>query len=157
MVQNEVNSNERKDSAQDEMLATILSRLGGGSQGGAPPTTQGASSEPTAGASGSADILSSLLSNPELIAKLPTIIASIKPIIEILGKSGIGSNEAVSVASLPQKSEAVTVQAAKTDRGNPDSRTALLCAMKPYLGEDRRQAIDYIVKLGRLGEILKTL
>ena len=155
MAQNEVNSNERKDSAQDEMLATILSRLGGGSQGGAPPMTQGASSEPTAGASGSADILSSLLSNPELIAKLPTIIASIKPIIEILGKSGIGSNEAVSVASLPQKSEAV--QAAKTDRGSPDSRTALLCAMKPYLGEDRRQAIDYIVKLGRLGEILKTL
>jgi hypothetical protein len=38
-----------------------------------------------------------------------------------------------------------------------DSRTALLCAMKPYLSRDRQNAIDYIVKIGKLGDILKTL
>ena len=153
MVQNESNSNERNDSVQDDILSAILGRIGQGSS----TNPQGISSDQSAAANGSADILTSLLSNPELITKLPTIIASIKPIIEILGKSGADSNESVSVASLPQKSEPVSAHATKSDKGASDSRTALLCAMKPYLGEDRRQAIDYIVKLGRLGEILKTL
>ncbi len=34
---------------------------------------------------------------------------------------------------------------------------ALLCAVKPYLSDGRREAIDYIIKLSRVSEILKNM
>lgn len=158
-MHNELNLNERNDTAQDELLKTVLERLGGVDSSQASPSTQNSKTDHSAptGGGGSGDILSSLLSNPELIAKLPTIISSIKPIIEIFGKSNSSVNDSVSVSALPHKPEAVPTSLTKEDRRGSDSRTALLCAMKPYLSSDRRDAIDYIVKLGRLGDILKTL
>lgn len=158
-MHNELNLNERNDTAQDELLKTVLERLGGGDPVQASSPTQNSKADQSAAVGGgSGDILSSLLSNPELIAKLPTIISSIKPIIEMFGKSSSPTvNDTASVAALPQKAESVAASVTKADRGGSDSRTALLCAMKPYLSADRRDAIDYIVKLGRLGDILKTL
>ena len=101
------------------------------------------------------DLLSALASDPELISRLPSMIAAAKPIIEMLGAAGRSEGQksedgAVATGALLAKSP---------PRSSPegDSRAALLCAMKPYLRADRRQAIDYIVKLGRLGDILKTL
>ena len=134
------------------MLSAILQKLSGSSASPPSPSVEGN----TATTGGSGDILTSLLSNPELLSKLPTIIASIKPVIELLGKSGNVTGETVATSALPQKSEPLALETSKVTHSS-DSRTALLCAMKPYLGEDRRQAIDYIVKLGRLGDILKTL
>ena len=99
------------------------------------------------------DLFSSLLSSPELIAKLPSIISTVKPIIEMLGKSASMSGAAA--ASEPQKSIPAAIASQKTHAN--DSRTALLCALKPYLGAERQNAIDYVVKLGRLSEVLKTL
>ena len=102
------------------------------------------------------DLLSSLTSDPELMSKLPGMIAAAKPIIEMLTASS-GQNS-------QQKSGdgAISTIAPQGKLSSPrlpenDSRSALLCAMKPYLSHDRQQAIDYIVKLGRLGDILKTL
>lgn len=152
MTQNDLRENERNEATQDEMLSAVLQKLGG--IGGAPPQNQGASaSAPTNTVSG--DIFSSLLSNPELIAKLPAIISSIKPIIEMFGKSAAPQNDSVAVAALPVDN-GPSLPASRLSQGS-ESRAALLCAMKPYLSEDRRNAIDYIVKLGRLGDILKTL
>ena len=102
------------------------------------------------------DLLSSLTSDPELMSKLPGMIAAAKPIIEMLTASS-GQNS-------QQKSGdgAISTIAPQGKLSSPrlpenDSRSALLCAMKPYLSHDRQQAIDYIVKLGRLGDLLKTL
>lgn len=36
-------------------------------------------------------------------------------------------------------------------------REALLCALKPYLGKDKAEAIDRLIKLSRLGDLLKSL
>ena len=36
-----------------------------------------------------------------------------------------------------------------------DKKTALLCAIKPYLSRERGEAIDYIIKFGKLAEIFK--
>ncbi len=148
MTPNDANSTERNEVNQNEMLSAVLERLGLANGGSAPQSSEssGARNTPPSG-----DILSSLLSNPELIAKLPTIISSVKPILDILGKSSSGS-DSVAAASLPVKSSSAT----KLDYGS-DSRSALLCAMKPYLSPDRRNAVDYIIKLSRLGDILKTL
>ena len=105
---------------------------------------------------GGGDVFSSLFSNPELLAKLPTIISSVKPIIDMLGRSGGEAGQSIPSAAISRKSEAQDTQKTPQKPG-ADSRTALLCALKPYLGEDRRRAIDYIVKLSKLGDILKTL
>jgi hypothetical protein len=38
-----------------------------------------------------------------------------------------------------------------------EHRDALLCALKPYLNEDRRRMVDQIMKLGQIGDILKII
>lgn len=173
MEQNENARAMPNEAAQDEILASILQRLGG--SGSASATTGGTGDAVASFGSGNSggtnplgDVFSSLLSNPELIAKLPVIISSVKPIIEMLGKGfssggatdAGGGTVAPSTASTASPDASVSAAALKDTsvhgRGS-DSRTALLCAMKPYLSDDRRNAVDYIVKLSRLGEILKTL
>ncbi len=144
MTQNENISNERNDMSQDEMLQSILQKLS--------PTAQSSPSPPSAQPP-SGDILSALLSNPELISRLPTIISSVKPILDMLG---MGASSPVTAALSPPTAQGTQAMTVKPDQRS-DSRTALLSAMKPYLSPERQNAIDYIVKLGRLGDILKTL
>ncbi len=146
MAQNE---NIQSETSQDEMLAGILQKLSG---------AQTPSSNVNSGGTGGGDLFSSLLSNPELLSKLPTIISTVKPILEMLGSGGGGAIPA-SAPQSPVTALSAQSTASPLQKGNPsaDSRAALLCAMKPYLSRDRQNAIDYIVKLSRLGDILKTL
>jgi hypothetical protein len=116
-------------------------------------STDSASQQP------SSDFISTILSNPDILSKLPSLISSIKPIMEMFGKT----------QSIPTQSKAReesadgTVQAstqsvsiAKT-MGDSSRRAALLCAMKPYLNRERQDTIDYIIKISRLGDVLKSL
>lgn len=88
---------------------------------------------------GGADILSGLLSNPEILAKLPSMIETVKPLLANLTPTG------KTTAAEEQKPK-------KSDHGK---RTALLLALKPYLGKERSDAIDYIVKISELTELLR--
>lgn len=106
------------------------------------------------------DIFSSLLSNPDLLIKLPSIISAAKPIIDMFSQSqksvsSISSDGVAVSAALPTASSKPTSK--RTLGHEAECRNALLCAMKPYLSSDRQNTIDYIVKLSRLGDILKTL
>ena len=116
-------------------------------------STDSASQQP------SSDFISTILSNPDILSKLPSLISSIKPIMEMFGKT----------QSIPTQSKAredsadSTVQAstqsvsiAKT-MGDSSRRAALLCAMKPYLNRERQDTIDYIIKISRLSDVLKSL
>ena len=107
------------------------------------------------------DIFSSLLSNPELLVKLPSIISAAKPIIELFSQSHKesvgGQAEIKEVAAMSTNTSSHSADISHPTRHETACRTALLCAMKPYLSSDRQNAIDYIVKLSRLGDILKTL
>ena len=107
------------------------------------------------------DLFSSLLSSPELLSKLPTIISTVKPLLEMLSASSGQSAsppQAIPTAAKPDTSaERLALAAKNHDHGGNAHRSALLCALKPYLSSDRRQAIDYIIKLDRLGDVLKTL
>ncbi len=38
-----------------------------------------------------------------------------------------------------------------------EHRYALLCALRPYLKSERREVIDYLLKFGRIGELLKKI
>lgn len=102
------------------------------------------------------DLLSALTSDPEIMSKLPGMIAAAKPIIEMLtASSGQGAQQKSSDGAASAIAPQGKLPPPKSHEN--DSRSALLCAMKPYLSADRRQAVDYIVRLGRLGDILKTL
>ena len=152
------------DAEQDEILAAVLRKIGGDGEIGSAVTQEGG-----AGNAGCAnpigDILSSVLSHPEALSKLPSVIATVKPILEMLGKGlSVGSSpthsapsDAASSAYKPASATGAFSKDTSATTKSSDSRTALLCAMKPYLSEERRNAVDYIVKLSRLGEILKTL
>lgn len=115
-----------------------------------PEETAAPQSAPT---SSSPDILSALLSNPEMIAKLPSLISSVKPMIDMLALGSPPIAAPVGAQTDSGKETGVTAKKSPPD----DRRAALLCAMKPYLSHDRQQAIDYILKLSRLGSLLKTL
>ena len=76
--------------------------------------------------------IDSLLSNPDVLSKLPEVIKVIKPMI----------------SSAPQ---------GESKNENHDRRMGLLIAMKPYLSPKRCEAIDYIARMSKLSETLKGL
>ena len=119
------------------------------------PVPEEPTAEPSAPpTSSSPDILSTLLSNPELISKLPSLISSVKPMLDMLG---LGSQPTAETGATRDGDKAVSAGVSVKRSQTDDRRAALLCAMKPYLSHDRQQAIDYILKLSRLGDLLKTL
>lgn len=74
--------------------------------------------------------IGSLLSHPELIAKLPLLLR----VVQSLGEKDL-----------------------KLDDRRPDTPEPLLCALRPYLGQERRQAIDTMIRVSRLSASLKSL
>lgn len=135
---------EENSKASDINISDIISKLTQNQSQQTEPTQKSSTESP--------DILSSLLSNPELLAKIPQLLSIATPMLSaFLGggqKETAASIEGTSPSPLPP-----------TPKASPhsDTRAALLCAIKPYLCADRQAAVDYIIKLSRLGEILKTL
>lgn len=76
----------------------------------------------------------SILSDPSIMAKLPEVISVLRP---MLGNVG---HEKEHTKSAPHAG---------------DRRMALLCALKPYLSPRRCEAIDYITRISRLGDVMK--
>ncbi len=75
--------------------------------------------------------LDGLLSNPDLLSKLPEIMSVLKPM--------------------------VSQSDGKKSSGGYDKRIALLTALKPYLSPERCDAVDYIAKMSKLSDLLKNL
>lgn len=150
----EQSENQKNGSVSSDALLSLLGNLMGSAPSPPPqpqPQAQAQSSQANTSAPG-ADLIGSLLSNPEIISKLPQMLSMLKPLMN--GASAAGTeqkNETAAPAALISNS---TGQ--KSQRGM-DDRTALLYAMKPYLKQERREAIDYMVKLSKLGDILKSL
>ena len=149
----------RNDADQDRILSELLQKFSAKATTTSPSVASGTGTTASS-ALPSGDILSSLLSNPELIAKIPTIISSIKPIIDMLGRQMSPSAPVSAQESQPPPASdtlpAVAIAPSGAHKGG-DNRAALLCAMKPYLSAERQNAIDHIIKLSRLGDILKSL
>lgn len=76
----------------------------------------------------------SILSDPSIMAKLPEVISVLRP---MLGNVG---HEKEHAKSAPHAG---------------DRRMALLCALKPYLSPRRCEAVDYITRISRLGDVIK--
>ena len=139
------------DPAKMEQLRTIMGTLGS-TGGGADSETDGSSpSVPVGG------LLSGLLSNPAVLSQLPAMMEMLRPMmnggaaasaVPASADPGDGKDGGDDGESKPAGAHPVP------RRRSPDHRTALLLALKPYLNDGRREMIDYIVNLSRLGDIL---
>ena len=123
-----------------ELLQKLRGILGSVSASATPQSEESPTADTaTASAPQVGDGLSALLSNPEMMARLPQMIALLKPMIEAGGeKKGV---EAVSF-----KPTAVS-----------QSREHLLLALKPFLSKGRCDAVDAILRISQLGEVLGRL
>ncbi len=77
-------------------------------------------------------LLGGAVSNPALLSALPTLLENIGPLLA-------GGNAA---------------RAAGGDR-HLDRHTALLCALKPYLGHERQEAVETVIRLCRVWDALE--
>ena len=90
---------------------------------------------PSADAQGSAEKeegalspLSSILSDPQIMSKIPSVLS----LIGSLGES-------------------------PAHKKSPDKREALLIALRPYLSDRRRTMVDYLIKMNKISDLLKNL
>ena len=74
--------------------------------------------------------LGALFSNPELLGKLPALMRVV---------------QTLTTPSPPMPDK------------KPQTPEALLCALRPYLSEGRRQALDTMIRISRLSETLRSL
>ena len=107
-----------------------------------PLPTQSANAIPTAANPSplmGGDGLSALLSDPSMLEKLPQILSVMKPLMASMPSPKQGGSEHHGKVS-PQ-----------------DQRNNLLLALKPFLSSERREAVDTIVRIAKLGSILEHL
>lgn len=97
-----------------------------------------------AASGGAADVsgIGRLLSNPDMIAKLPQILALLKPVLQ---------------KATDKTGESAVPAGAKPRSKPPDGRIALLLALKPYLSPSRCESIDTIVTFCKLNDLLSGL
>lgn len=86
----------------------------------------------------------SLLENRELMSMLPGILSGLKP---------------------PASSDSLPAGAGHGGgphhghhgKAGADKKVALMCALKPYMSGRRREMIDYLIRINKLGDIFQTL
>lgn len=104
--------------------------------------------------------LSSLLQNPEVASKLPRIMEALGPVIaEMRAEKEDGSAESgdKKESDGPDAKEAVKLLSAASSKGKSSAssnRMALLCALEPYLSQNRREAMEYIGRVLTLIDLL---
>lgn len=105
--------------------------------------------------------IASVLGNQQLLSKLPEVMATIAPLLsgDTAGRDDSGGEPPSSTRDerTEHSTAAAPVATIKTDTPCRAHRTALLCALKPYMSPRRREAIDYIIKIDRIGDLLHTL
>jgi hypothetical protein len=123
-----------------DLMKNLSSVLG--ASGTADPT---ASVSASASAENVGEGISRVLSNPEMMAKLPDVMKMLAPMMQQGSSSG---------ASVP------AVAAASHGGGERDRRGCrndLLVALKPFLSPERCRAIDMLLGLSRLGDALQKM
>lgn len=117
-----------------------------------------AASAPVLGNPNSGALLGGLLSNPALLSAIPTLLENLSPLLSGHGTSQGGTPQ----SGTPQSgtSQGGTSQGGTPQGGTPsrhypvDRHTALICAVKPYLGSERQAAADTILRLCRIWDAL---
>ena len=129
-----------------DLIRNISSMIGKSGDGATEkPAPQPISSPSVANNDAVTDGISRVLSNPEMMAKLPDVMKMLAPMMQGTRSSPVGSSP-VSVASSHSEE--------KDRRG---CRNDLLIALKPFLSPERCHAIDMLLGLSRLGDVLQKM
>ncbi|MBQ7172982.1 MAG: hypothetical protein IJR88_02555 [Clostridia bacterium] len=83
------------------------------------------------------DGISALLNNPELMSRLPQIMEMVKPML------GTASPALPPAGAKPLSRE--------------EERDRLLLSLRPFLSKERQDLVEAILKLSKLGDVLKHL
>lgn len=97
-----------------------------------------------------ADGISRVLANPEMMAKLPDVMKMLAPMMQ--NAASTEASSAPASVSLPVSS--LHEGDARDRRG---CRNDLLIALKPFLSPERCRAIDMLLGLSRLGDVLQKM
>lgn len=146
----EIESNAPKSTDPSALLGSLLSNpsllhnisamLGGGNVV-AEEKTEFASPAQSSNNESVAEGISRVLSNPEMMAKLPDVMKMLAPMV-----------------SQPQSQPSQEIQTEKkTEHDRKSCRNDLLVALKPFLSPERCRAIDMLLGLSRLGDALQKM
>ena len=100
------------------------------------------------------DSLDRLLQDPEILAAAQEQAVQGEA-LPVEG-SGFGALPPDLIDKLPALMSTLGPMLGKAD-GKKDEKTALLLALKPYMSPERCDAIDKLIMLGRLGELMQQL
>ena len=100
-----------------------------------------------------------LLQNPEIAAKLPRIMEALAPVMAEMkaekGSTTEEKGEKEASGSLPDTAAISSILSGIGKKSESTStRFALLRALEPYLSESRKEAMEYILKVSSLLDIL---
>lgn len=119
------------------------------------------------------EAIEKLMANPEIISMVASAIGNSPPSAEshVFEDKEEKNEESTAVAAAPSHadlgnilSNLAPLLSGLNKGGNHSShestdsahnREALLCALRPYISQGRREAIDYILQLSRISELLK--
>jgi len=89
-------------------------------------------------------IIGVIMENPSIIEQISALAA------------GESRGEPDNKAEAPSPTaEAAVTSAAPPERGRDNNRSRLLCAMKPYLSKERAQAIDSVLAIMEVMDMMK--
>ena len=128
-----------------DLLRNISSMIGKSGEGATEkPAPQPISSPSVANNDAVTDGISRVLSNPEMMAKLPDVMKMLAPMMQ-----GVQSSQGESSPT------SASLQSGAKDRHG--CRNDLLIALKPFLSPERCHAIDMLLGLSRLGDVLQKM
>ena len=128
------------DPAAAKAAAELAGKLLQGAESTAPTEKKPeASAAPQGG-----DMLSSVLSDPAFLEKMPQMLSAIAPMLQNSGAQ-------------PQSALPATLPSAAVNPSEQAKRNALLLALKPYLSHERAEAVDHIIRLTGLIELFSLL
>lgn len=103
----------------------------------------------------SGNLLNGLLSNPALLSALPQLIKGLGGLSHPPTIRATAEEAASAASQETEEASSASVPTAVRGHGSSGHSAALLCALKPYLGSDRRQAVDYMISLCRVWDTLQ--
>lgn len=104
--------------------------------------------------------IGAVLRDPEAMAKLPAMIEMLRPMMGGVSSDAGAGGEAVPASLPPQgevapRKETPPPPSGKKGGDSHERRIALLCALRPYLNPRRQEAIDYILRMDRMGKLFR--
>ena len=106
-----------------------------------------------------------LMGNGDLSAMIERLKEHPEIVSTVASALGLGTaapssetSNSTSPPPIPDMLSAIAPLMSKKDTDpHKDDRMALLTALKPYLSQERRQIVDYIIQFSKIGDLMKNV